>query len=340
MTDENADIINAYLGKGNHAPKPSKAIDHRSGYVAVVGQPNVGKSTLVNAIIGHHVAITSPKAQTTRKRILGILNRPGVQLLFLDTPGIHTPKHALNKFMMQEVDQALKDADAVLFVVDVSLPLRDADREIAERLVKVNRKVILAMNKSDQLQPQYVVQNVEGYAALVNDGVSAAADGPTTLDQLGTYRNAVLTSATRGDNLDKLITLLLGVLPEGPEYYPADQVTDQTDRILAAEFIREQALKNLNEEVPHAVAVQVDEYTERKSGGAYVVATIYVERESQKGIIIGDGGRMLKTIGTGARKLIEQETGRKVFLELWVKVRSNWREDERMVNQLMDVDNT
>ncbi|MEO7703191.1 MAG: GTPase Era [Thermoflexales bacterium] len=294
---------------------------HRSGYVAVVGRPNVGKSTLVNALVGRKVAIVSPKPQTTRRRILGVLSRPDAQILFLDTPGIHQPREALNRFMMREAEAALGDCDAILFVVDVSEALGPADKHVMARITESRQPKFLALNKADRLDPRYVVEHVRQYQELFGGEVST-----------------MLTSGTRGDNLDKLLDMMVAVLPEGPEYYPSDQHTDQTQHIMAAEYIREQALIHLNEEVPHAVACVVDEWEPRKKGGLYVVATIYVERDSQKGILIGKGGAMLKKIGAGARKSIEEDTGSRVFLELWVKVRDSWRHDETWVDRLVGLD--
>ena len=296
-------------------------IPHRSGYVAVVGRPNVGKSTLVNALVGRKVAIVSPKPQTTRRRILGVLSRPDAQVLFLDTPGIHQPREALNRFMMREAEAALGDCDAILFVVDVSEALGPADKHVMARIAESRQPKFLALNKADRLDPRYVVEHVRQYQEL-----------------FGGEASTMLTSGTRGDNLDKLLEMMVAALPEGPEYYPSDQHTDQTQHIMAAEYIREQALIHLNEEVPHAVACVVDEWEVRKGGAIYVVATIYVERDSQKGILIGKGGAMLKKIGAGARKSIEEDTGARVFLELWVKVRDSWRHDETWVDRLVGLD--
>ena len=351
MPQDNTDkLIEQFLGTS--LPK-SAGNNHKSGYVAVVGQPNVGKSTLMNALLQHKIAIVSSKPQTTRKRILGIHTQPDLQVLFVDTPGIHQPKSALNKFMMREVDEALNDCDAILFVVDVSQRLREADRSIAARIGRAGRPLLLAMNKADMLDPRDVVANVEAYTTLIAANLQPETGEPATtlLDQptpvptdglgrvtvasLWSNERAILISATRGDNLERILPMLTAVLPVGPEYYPADQMTDQTERVLAAEYVREQALRMLDQEVPHAVAVQIDDYIERKNGGAHIIATIFVERDSQKGILIGQGGRMLKQIGTEARKVIEEETGHKVFLELWVKVRPSWRRDEQAITQLV-----
>lgn len=327
LNDDNADIDNASIVAaffGQSAPANAEA--HRSGYIAVVGKPNVGKSTLVNALIGHKVAIVSPKPQTTRRRILGILTRPDAQVLFVDTPGVHELRHSLNKVMMREVDQALADSDAILFVADVSHSPTDDDRNVAKRILAAKRPIVLALNKADTVDPRYLVQNVAAYEALVT---KAPADPPPYM----------LTSAVRGDNLEKLLDMVLAVTPLGPPYYPSDQYTDQTERMIVSELIREQAIRNLSHEVPHAVAVLVDEFDERKrSGAVYIAATLYVERDSQKGILIGEGGQMLKRIGAAARKTIEAELGRSVFLELWVKVREQWRSNARTVNEFLAIE--
>jgi GTP-binding protein Era len=320
---------------------------HKSGYVAVMGKPNVGKSTLVNALVGRKVAIVSPKPQTTRRRILGILSRDDAQILFVDTPGIHQPKHALNRYMMREVEYALGDCDEILFVVDVSRKPDDDDRRVAERIAACPQPKIMAMNKADRLDPRDVVENVAAYEALLPTTDDRSFDPSTgsglragsTTDNAFSILNSpfsILTSATRGDNLDKLLKMLIATLPEGPEYYPREQYTDQTEHILAAEFIREQALRFLEQEIPHGIAVSIEEWQPRKNGMIYIAATIFVERESQKGILIGKGGDMLKKIGSNARKEIERELGQKVYLELWAKVREGWRRDEALVERFME----
>ncbi len=336
--DETDRLINAFLG-GEESPLPA---DHRSGYVAVVGKPNVGKSTLVNALIGHKVAIISPKPQTTRRRILGILTREDAQVLFLDTPGIHEPKQALNRYMMREVDAALKDCDAILFVTDVSRPPTDEDRRVSERIARLPQPKLLAMNKADLLDPRDVVEHVAAHEALLpqpeRDEAEDAAEREESKDERSTIfdaRRAMLTSGTRGDNLERLLSMILKVLPYGPRYFPAGQVTDQNERFLAAEFVREQALHFLEQEVPHGIAVAIEEWEPRRNGVLYIAATVYVERESQKGILIGKGGEMLKKIGANARKEIERELGTKVYLELWAKVRPGWRRDDTWVSRLM-----
>jgi GTP-binding protein Era len=285
--------------------------DHRSGFVAVVGRPNVGKSTLVNAYVGQKVAIVSHKPQTTRNRIRGILTRPDVQIVFVDTPGIHDPLHKLGEYMVKAAQDAVPDVDVVLFLVDVSVPPTDEDRIVAGFLnQRCRAPVIMVLNKMDQLPPDKVQPHTEQYLAL-----AAHADW-------------MMISATQGDNLSKLLDQVIESLPLGPRFYPEGQVTDVTERFIAGELIREQVLRLLHQEVPHAVAVVVEQFKEREAGVTYVAATIYVERDSQKGIVIGAGGQMLKKIGIAARQEIERMVGTKVFLELWVKVRDKWRRDD------------
>ena len=291
---------------------------HKSGFVAVIGRPNVGKSTLMNRIVGQKVAIVSPKPQTTRSRILGILTHQDVQVIFVDTPGIHRPHHKLGQAMVATATRAVPDADVVLFVADVSALPTDEDRLIAELIPQhTQAPVILVLNKMDLLPPEKVQPHTEAYWALVPY-----------------HREWMMTIATQGVNLDELLALIVGVLPEGPRYYPGDQVTDQTEREIAAELIREQVLRHTYEEVPHAVAVVVEAFEERESGAVYVAANVFVERESHKGIIIGRRGQMLRQIGAAARQEIERMTGGPVYLDLWVKVRKGWRRDEQALRRL------
>ncbi len=285
--------------------------DHRSGFVAVVGRPNVGKSTLVNAYVGQKVAIVSHKPQTTRNRIRGVLTRPDVQVVFVDTPGIHEPLHRLGEYMVKTAEDAVPDADVVLFVVDATVPPTDEDRIVSRLLSQRCRSpVILVLNKMDRLPPEKVQPHTQQYLAL------------------GDYADWMMTSATEGDNLPRLLDRVIERLPPGPRFYPEGQVTDLTERFIAGELIREQALRLLHQEVPHAIAVVVDEFKERGPDMTYVSATVYVERDSQKGIVIGAGGKMLKKIGIAARQEIELLLGSRVFLELRVKVRDKWRRDD------------
>ncbi len=291
---------------------------HRSGFVAVIGRPNVGKSTLMNQLLGHKVAIVSPRPQTTRTCIRGILTRPDAQIIFVDTPGLHKPLHKLGEVMVAAAASAIPDADVVLFVVDVSVMLTEEDQMIARMIrQRTSNPVILVLNKMDLLLPERVKPHTEAYWALVPD-----------------HAGWMMTIATEAVNLDKLLDMVIAHLPEGPRYYPGDLITDQTEREIAAELIREQVLRFTREEVPHSVAVVVEEYKERETGGVYIAATIYVEKESQKGILIGAGGQMLRRIGTAAREEIERMVGGKVYLDLWVKVSKNWRRDLQRVRRM------
>jgi len=288
---------------------------HRSGFVAVIGRPNVGKSTLMNQFLGQKVAIVSPKPQTTRTRILGILTREEFQVIFVDTPGLHRPFHKLGEVMVAAAARAIPDADVVLFTVDVSVMPTEEDRMIARMIrERTESPVILVLNKMDLLPADRVRFHTEAYWELMPD-----------------HAGWMMTVATEAVNLDKLLEMVVEHLPEGPRYYPGDQITDQTEREIAAELIREQVLRLTRDEVPHAVAVVVEEFKERENDVVYIAANIYVERESQKGILIGKGGRMLRRIGTAARREIERMVGGRVYLDLWVKVSKNWRRNLQRV---------
>ena len=291
--------------------------DHRSGFVAVVGRPNVGKSTLMNAILGQKVAIVSHRPQTTRNRIAGILTREDCQIVFIDTPGIHKPKHRLGKYMVDEAYRALPDADLALWVVDVSKMPRSDDRRVAQALSQQHLPVILAMNKIDITPPDRLLAHADAYRALVP---GLAAD--------------IAVSALKGQGVDALVDVIREHLPPGPRYYPPDQVSDVQERFLVAELIREKALLYLREEVPHAVAVDLQDFQERENGVIYIFARIFVERESQKGILVGKGGGMIKKIGAEARKEIEAALGRRVFLDLHVKVKPKWRTNPAELRRL------
>ena len=291
---------------------------HRSGFVAVIGRPNVGKSTLVNHFVGQKVAIVSPKPQTTRSRILGILTREEAQVIFVDTPGLHRPRHKLGRAMVSSATRAIPDADAILFLVDSSVKPTDEDQMIAELLGARSRgPVILVLNKMDLLSADKVKSHSEAYWELVPD-----------------RHESMMTVATKGVNLEKLLPMIVSVLPEGPRYFPEGQVTDQTERQIAAELIREQVLRKTRQEVPHCVAVVVEEFEGRPDDVVYVGATVFVERRSQKGIIIGKQGSKLREIGSAARKQIERLTAGRIYLDLWVKVSKGWRDDERALREL------
>ena len=297
---------------------PAENHPHRSGFVAVVGRPNVGKSSLINYLLGQKIAIVSDKPQTTRQTQLGILTRPEAQVIFVDTPGMHEPRNALGAAMVEGAARALLEADAVLFIVDVSTPPGPGDLRLAEIIAQKPglAPVLLALNKSDLLKPEYVILHSEAYRAL-------AREAPW-----------MLVSAKRGDNLDELLNMIVRALPEGPALYPEDEVTQTHVRDLAGELIREAALNALEQEVPYGIAVEVDEFKERRNAPTYVAATLYVERESHKGIVIGKGGQMLKRIGVAARLEIEKLIENQTYLELRVKVRKHWRKDEREVKRL------
>jgi GTP-binding protein Era len=291
--------------------------DHRAGFVAVVGRPNVGKSTLINALLGQKLAIVSPKPQTTRNRILGILTLDDLQAIFIDTPGIHRPQHKLGEFMLAEALSALPDADLVLWVVDSSRLPNDEDRQVATAVRRETLPVILAMNKIDITPPAALAEHSRLYR-----------------DLLPTVTEAIALSALTGEGVLAVVDLLRRYLPPGPRYYPPDQITDVQERFLAAELIREKALLHLREEVPYAVAVDLEEFAERPGGVVYIAARLFVERPSQKGILIGHEGSMLKRIGSEARQEIEQMLGRRVYLDLRVVVKPKWRRNPAELRRL------
>ena len=301
---------------------------HKSGFVAVIGRPNVGKSTLINHLVGQKVAIVSPKPQTTRSRILAILTREDAQIIFVDTPGIHRPHHKLGETMVATATRAIPDADVVLFVVDASVPFTQEDQMTVELIQnQTSAPVILVLNKMDLLPVEKVESHTQDYWTLCR----SLLPPPEGEAQNGGW---MTTQATKGVNLDKLLALIVDTLPEGPPYYPSDQVTDQTEREIAAELIREQVLRQTRQEIPHSVAVVVEEFKERENDVVYIAANIFVERNSQKGIIIGKGGQTLRKIGAAARGEIERMTGGHIYLDLWVKVRKDWRRDEEELRRL------
>ena len=279
----------------------------RTGFVALVGKPNVGKSTLLNALLGQKVAIVSPKPQTTRIPMRGILTRPDAQVIFVDTPGIHDPRTKLGSFMVDQARRAIPDADVVCFLVDITVPPGRLDRRIAELVRRGRAPRLLVLNKVDQpnLHGQ---EHLEAYRAL----------GPWDME--------LAVSALKREGLETLLDEIVQRLPPGPPHYPDDQLTDQSAREQAAELVREQVLRHIEQEVPHGVAVEIEEW-EEKEHAVYIRMTIYVEKESQKGILIGSSGAMLKRIGSGARRGIEELLGRAAYLDLWIKARPNWRDD-------------
>ena len=303
--------------------------DFRSGYVAIIGRPNVGKSTLVNALLRQKIAAVSPKPQTTRKRQLGILTADAYQLIFVDTPGLHSPRHKLGKFLNQEAEESLEGVDVVLWLVDGSVRPTDEDKQIGSLLHDLPRRtpLVIAANKMDLVSLEALTRNLEAYQASVKKA---------RIDDRREGRNeakVISVSATQNTNLDSLIELLVSLSPFRAPEYDEEQVTDSYERDIAADLIREACLNNLRDEVPHGVGVRVDEFKERENGMLYIAATVFVERDSQKGIVIGEGGKMLKTIGSAARKEIEAMGGRPVFLELRVKVLKDWRNDEDLMKR-------
>ncbi len=291
---------------------------HRSGFVAIIGRPNVGKSTLLNALLGQKIAAVSPRPQTTRKRQLGILTVENAQIVFVDTPGIHTARHKLGDFLNQEAQEALDGVDLILWLVDASSEPTEEDIQISGMLNKVARRTprMLVLNKIDILKPDEESAREKTYADLLNQ---AAVKKVSAAKRLG---------------IGEMLETLIQILPERPPEYPEEQITDLYEREIAGDLIREACLLQLRDEVPHSLAVRIDEFTERDNGMAYIAATIFVERESQKGIVIGEGGKMMKSIGSAARKQIEEMGGRKVFLELRVKVHKDWRDDPNALKQL------
>ena len=292
--------------------------DFRTGYIAIIGRPNVGKSTLVNALLGQKIAAVSPKPQTTRKRQLGILTTENYQLVFADTPGIHFARHKLGEFLNQEAQESLTGMDVSLWLVDASVKPTAEDKQIAGLLSKLPRRtqLVLAANKMDLIPAEALTARLEAYQELVRRDAKV-----------------ISISAAQNQNLDELIELLVSLSPFRAPEYDEEQVTDSYERDIAADLIREACLHKLRDEVPHGVGVRVDEFAERENGMLYIAATVFVERDSQKGILIGEGGSMMKSIGSAARKEIESMGGRPVFLELRVKVLKDWRNDENVLQR-------
>lgn len=290
---------------------------YRSGFVTLVGRPNVGKSTLLNAMIGEKLAIVSPKPQTTRRRVQGILSLDNAQIVMVDTPGLHRPRHKLGEKMVKAAEEALEGVDAVLLILDAGDGMTQWDREVAGRVREAGLPTLVVWNKADLVDHERLH--------------SLFADAGMEMPDC----DVLAVSASQGEGIDELLRAVVKKLPEGEAFYPDDILTDDPERVVVAELIREQALHLLSDEVPHAVAVEVTEMKDRGEGvREYVAATIYVEKESQKGIIIGNGGRMLKELGAGARREIESLLGRPVYLDLWVKVKKDWRESEGKLREL------
>jgi len=292
--------------------------DHHSGVVALVGRPNVGKSTLMNRILGQKIAIVTHKPQTTRKQQLGIYTEEDGQILFMDTPGLHKPQHKLGEFMVGVAEEALRDADLILWVLDISVGPQEADKHIAETVnrLRSDTPVTLALNKVDLVDKATRETRLDLYSELIENEA------------------AILVSAADGTGVKEMTAYLLESLPLGPRYYPADQVSEANMRFIAAEVIREKIILNTEKEIPYSVAVEVSEFKERTAEMTYINATIYVERDSQKGIIVGKGGAMIKKLGSEARTELAEMLGTQVYLDLHVKVLKNWRGDEDLMRRL------
>ena len=290
--------------------------EHKSGFVSIIGRPNVGKSTFMNRVIGHKIAIMSDKAQTTRNKIQGVMTRNDAQIIFLDTPGIHKPKHKLGDYMMRVAKNTLSEIDAIMFMVNVNEEIGRGDEYIMEMLKNVKTPVFLVLNKIDLVHPDALMPRIEQYQKYMN------------------FTEIVPISALEGLNVDHFIDVLKTYLPEGPKYYPADQLSDHPEQFVVSEIIREKILHLTSEEIPHAIGVNVDRMIKENDERVRVEATIYVERDSQKGIVIGKGGKKLKEVGKRARHDIEMLLGSKVYLELWVKVQKDWRNKVNFIRQM------
>lgn len=282
----------------------------KSGFVAIVGRPNVGKSTLLNRIVGQKIAIMSDKAQTTRNKIQGVYTTDKTQIVFIDTPGIHKPKHRLGDYMVEAAYSALHEVEVVLFMVAADQKRGKGDDMIIERLKKLNVPVYLVINKIDKIHPNDLLEQIDDFKSQMD------------------FAQIIPISATQGNNFETLMNELEAIMPDGPQYFPEDQITDHPEYFVVSELIREKILQLTRDEVPHSVAVVIDSMKRKPDEKVQIQATIIIERDSQKGIIIGKGGAMLKKIGTQARKDIEKLLGDKVFLELWVKVQKDWRDKQ------------
>lgn len=289
---------------------------YKSGFISIIGRPNVGKSTFLNRVVGQKIAIMSDKPQTTRNKVQGVVTTEESQMIFIDTPGIHKPKHKLGDFMMKVARNTLKEVDLVLFMANADEKLGKGDEFIMEMLGESGTPVVLVLNKIDLIHPDELIQVIDLYRERMD------------------FAEIVPISALQGNNVDRLMSVIKDYLPEGPQYYPADQVTDHPERFIISELIREKVLHLTREEIPHSVAVVIERIAKREGQETVdVSATIIIERDSQKGIVIGKRGALLKEIGTRARKDIEMLLGSKVYLELWVKVQKDWR---NRANQLRE----
>lgn len=292
-----------------------KIKDFRSGYVSITGRPNVGKSTLLNVILGEKIAIVTHKPQTTRNRIIGIKTVSNAQIIFIDTPGIHKPRHALGEAMVKIALHSLNDVDIVLFMVEPHEP-KKGDKIIIDMLKKATTPVLLLINKIDTIKKADILPVIDKFK------------------NHSFFKEIIPISALKHDGISLLLDRICKYLPEGPKYYPDDLITDQLERFMVSEIVREKIMDVTEEEIPHSVAVGVIQWNERKDGLISIACNIYVERDGQKGIIIGKHGKMLKLIGSAARHDIEKLLNTKIFLELWVKVKKNWRNDKQMLKEL------
>ncbi|HCY9209119.1 TPA: GTPase Era [Staphylococcus aureus] len=290
--------------------------EHKSGFVSIIGRPNVGKSTFVNRVIGHKIAIMSDKAQTTRNKIQGVMTRDDAQIIFIDTPGIHKPKHKLGDYMMKVAKNTLSEIDAIMFMVNANEEIGRGDEYIIEMLKNVKTPVFLVLNKIDLVHLDELMPKIEEYQSYMD------------------FTEIVPISALEGLNVDHFIDVLKTYLPEGPKYYPDDQISDHPEQFVVGEIIREKILHLTSEEIPHAIGVNVDRMVKESEDRVHIEATIYVERDSQKGIVIGKGGKKLKEVGKRARRDIEMLLGSKVYLELWVKVQRDWRNKINFIRQI------
>ena len=290
--------------------------EHKSGFVSIIGRPNVGKSTFVNRVIGHKIAIMSDKAQTTRNKIQGVMTRDDAQIIFIDTPGIHKPKHKLGDYMMRVAKNTLSEIDAIMFMVNVNEDIGRGDEYIMEMLKNVKTPIFLVLNKIDLVHPDTLMPKIEQYQSYMD------------------FTDIIPISALEGMNVDHFIDVLKSFLPEGPKYYPDNQISDHPEQFVVSEIIREKILHLTSEEIPHAIGVNVDRMIKEDEDRVRSEATIYVERDSQKGIVIGKGGKKLKEVGKRARRDIEMLLGSKVYLELWVKVQRDWRNKVNFIRQI------
>ncbi|HJE19426.1 MAG TPA: GTPase Era [Aliicoccus persicus] len=291
--------------------------EFKSGFISIIGRPNVGKSTFMNKVLGQKIAIMSDKPQTTRNKVQGVYTKDNAQMIFIDTPGIHKPKHELGEHMMKVARNTLRETEVILFLVNVAEEIGRGDEFIIDMLKNTSTPIILVLNKIDLVHPDQLIEQIDVYKDKLN------------------FSDIVPISALQGNNIERLLEVIESHLPPGPMYYPADRVTDHPEHFIVSELIREKALHLTSQEIPHAIGVEVEKMKAENEGDkVHVQATIFVERESQKGMVIGKGGKMLKEIGKLARVDIEHLLGSKVYLELWVKVQKDWRNKKNFIRGL------